>query len=90
MAGVRFLKMMADSPSIVVIEVPGPLGQAIRFRYDAGTALAAYLVKKEVQGIIGGMVEELAKVMYDQGWKDAKAKKRAKRGWFPSWLQTEK
>lgn len=34
----------------------------------------------------GDRIEALGKAMYEQGWKDAKAKKKGKKDWFLRWL----
>ena len=72
--------------SQVILNVPGPLGLWFPLTFEAGTEWAAELLLDFINHGIEKRIENVRRLEYEAGWKDAKAKKRPKRTWFLSTL----
>jgi len=66
----------------ITIEVPG-LGKRIyRAALDVDYTDFAAFVVRAMQEQLGNKIKEIREDAYNEGWRDAKAK-RAKKKWFP-------
>lgn len=101
MATTRFVSFVREG-AMVRLQFPAPLGKKFFFDYEVGSDVHAEMMLANVREMLGGIVEDLSRQMYDQGWRDAKGRhvekggrkakrqKAQRRDWFPTWLSTER
>lgn len=73
---------VSRSGETVALEVVLPFVQTFAFRFHAGSEWSAKLLESATRARLGDLSEKVREQAYAQGWKDAKAKKSAKRTWF--------
>lgn len=66
----------------ISVDAGHPLKEKIWFPRDCASEIEAALLEKQIDGKLNATAEEIRKVSYSTGWRDAKSKKRTKRTWF--------
>lgn len=81
---------------VLVLEdgMPNVEGGALRFDWEAGREVLSAALLLQVQRHVDNTIEEVRRLEYEAGWKDARArtrngKRKPKRTWFFSTLRRE-
>lgn len=61
------------------------MGYHFTFYHELKEDYLAELMRQDYQNHLEKRIEEIRRDEYNQGWRDAKSKKIAKRTWFKSW-----
>ena len=73
----------------VEVKIPTVLDYHYNFSIECNDDVRAELLARDMDGRIERAVAGARKQAYEDGWRDAKAKKVAKRSWFSPYLEIE-
>ena len=82
---IRIIRSSGNNKLIWVAFKPGfPLGEneEVFFMRECASEIECKLLYEKLQGQLGRTMEEIRKVSYQRGWRQAKAKKGGKHKWF--------
>lgn len=75
------IKIYAEE-DVVTVEVVLSVGWSVDFKIKRNSELDAILLSNQAKADLSDRIENIRRDAYTLGWKDAKAKKGAKRNWF--------
>lgn len=80
------IKRANSTVKISIGPTPADPDRNYSFEFECGDADHAELMMRYLRDGIGSLLESERRKYYEQGWRDAKSKRR-KHGWFPSCLK---
>jgi len=73
----------SDTELKVIVETN--LGSSYWLYWKCSDKQYAMLLREHIEQKLSRKLEQIRRESYEQGWKDAKSKKVAKKTWFKSW-----
>ena len=83
---IHVVKCTNDKGLFVRIKPCSPLNDAVRLDFYRACAsdIECDLLQAHLDAMISENMEQIRKVSYNAGWRDAKSHKKSKRDWFAS------
>ena len=82
---IKFKREGNDAVCVISLDMPFWNTRDFHFTWSTGSEVCSSLLTKHAEEALKTALRKVRETAYNQGWKDAKSKKR-KEDWFISWI----